>query len=164
LGKRYKVALIFGQTCSPTGEVDPRLEAKVVDVGVPFLLENENGLLVISGAVTREGFPSEAEGAMKFVPKELQPRVRLETRATSTGENVKFTREMLEQEGMPIESMLGVSTSGHKKRIVFWLERLWPEMMPRFSYQSAGKDTPRELRIHRLIYVLTRLDPNEKFA
>ncbi len=89
-------------------------------------------LIVFSGAtspVTRDRFPhGEAlqyrdEALRLGVPEDV---IVLETRATSTEENVVFTRELLAQRGIAIDSALFICRPSQERRAYLLAARLWP--------------------------------------
>lgn len=120
----------------------------------------EDPLLVISGGVTRPGLPSEAEGAMALVPENLRSVVRLEKKSLSTRQNLRFTRELLRD--TRIDSLIVVSGYGQEQRARFLFRTIWPEVFHKLSFESVGRDTFREYLLHKLLYLLTVIDPQEK--
>ncbi|ADG89185.1 YdcF family protein [Thermobispora bispora] len=109
------------------------------DIGVARCAADlyRNGLfprIVFTGAnapTTIERFPrGEAvhfrEEAVKLgVPGEA---ILLETRATNTGENIAFTRELLAELGIEVRSVTLISRPYQERRAYATCRRLWPEV------------------------------------
>lgn len=94
-----------------------------------------------------EGLLTEPE-AVKFahvamrcgVPKE---RILLEDRSTNTAENIRFTRQLLQDKGIAHEHILGVHQPFMERRISAAMGVYWPEL--RFSVTSPQVTIPEYL-------------------
>jgi uncharacterized SAM-binding protein YcdF (DUF218 family) len=64
------------------------------------------------------------------VPRE---RILLETRARHTGENLTFTRQLLADRGIGVDSVLLVSRPHHQRRARATARKVWPEVRVRTS-------------------------------
>jgi hypothetical protein len=84
--------------------------------------------LIISGGVTVQGAPSEAELILQAVVKCGIPKdiIVLEDKATNTGENVIFARDKLN--GHAIEEILLIGKISSKRRYVMTVKKHWPEI------------------------------------
>ncbi len=54
--------------------------------------------------------------------------VLLEPRATNTGENIEFAKEVLAEAGVPVSSVLLVSKPYEERRSYAMMRKLWPEV------------------------------------
>ncbi|MFI6401407.1 YdcF family protein [Streptomyces sp. NPDC050548] len=96
----------------------------------------------ISGA-TRERFPrGEAvhyrEHALSLgVPDEA---ILLEPKATNTGQNIGFSREVLENAGIAVTTVLLISMPYMQRRAYATCRKLWPEVEPVCVSQSLSFD------------------------
>ncbi|MFF5505528.1 YdcF family protein [Streptomyces roseolus] len=103
-------------------------------------------LVVFTGATsptTRERMPrGEAvhyrERALELgVPGDV---VLVEPRARNTGENIRFSRELLAERGTPVDSVLLVSKPYEERRAYATARKLWPGV--EFVCASAPMDLP----------------------
>ena len=62
-------------------------------------------------------------------------RIRTETRATNTGENIRFTRDLLAAEGVHPRSATLVTRPYQQRRAYATARKLWPEIEVRGSAQ-----------------------------
>lgn len=88
------------------------------------------------GNFTREIW-DEAE-AVKFarVAEEMgvpRDKILIEDQSTNTGDNVLFTRELLDKRSIHPDSMLLVHKPYMERRVLATFQTLWPEMLARVS-------------------------------
>ncbi len=57
----------------------------------------------------------------------------LESRSTNTGENVRFTRELLAEQGMAVQSVIAVQKPYMERRTYATIRKQWPEVALRVS-------------------------------
>jgi uncharacterized SAM-binding protein YcdF (DUF218 family) len=126
-------------------------DTSVAERGAQLFLEGWAPLLIFSGglgAITRnlwsepeaELFARVARGM--GVPGE---RILVETRSTNTGENVRFTRRLLEERGLDPESFILVQKPYMERRAYATFKRYWPEKRavvtsPQFSFEEYLKN------------------------
>ena len=72
-------------------------------------------------------------------------RIIVETRSTNTGENVQFTRRLLEERGLDPESFILVQKPYMERRAYATFKRYWPEKRavvtsPQFSFEDYLKN------------------------
>ncbi|MEV7724418.1 YdcF family protein [Streptomyces sp. NPDC087917] len=106
----------------------------VADVTVDLYQRGMMPLIVFTGATsrtTRERMPrGEAEHyrerALELgVPDSV---ILIEPRARNTGENIRFSRALLADQGVPVESVLLVSKPYEERRSYATARKLWPEV------------------------------------
>jgi uncharacterized SAM-binding protein YcdF (DUF218 family) len=106
----------------------------VADTAVDFYKRGMAPLLLFTGATsptTRERMPrGEAvhyrERALELgVPSEA---ILVEPRAHNTGENIRFSRELLEEAGVEVSSVLLISKPYEERRAYATARKLWPEV------------------------------------
>lgn len=106
----------------------------VADTAVDLYKRGMTPLLLFTGATsptTRERMPrGEAvhyqERALKLgVPSTA---VLVEPRARNTGENIRFSREVLEEAGIEVSSVLLISKPYEERRAYATARKLWPEV------------------------------------
>ncbi|MEV5310710.1 YdcF family protein [Streptomyces sp. NPDC052610] len=106
----------------------------VADTAVDLYKRGMAPLLVFTGATsptTRERMPrGEAvhyqERALELgVPSSA---VLVEPRARNTGENIRFSRELLEEAGVEVSSVLLISKPYEERRAYGTARKLWPEV------------------------------------
>ncbi|MET8577230.1 YdcF family protein [Streptomyces sp. NPDC005012] len=106
----------------------------VADTAVDLYRRGLAPLLLFTGATsptTRERMPrGEAvhyrERALELgVP---ETAVLVEPRARNTGENIRFSRELLDEAGVPVSSVLLISKPYEERRAYATARKLWPEV------------------------------------
>jgi uncharacterized SAM-binding protein YcdF (DUF218 family) len=141
----------------------------VADTAVDMYRRGLTPLLLFTGATsptTRERMPrGEAvhyrERALELgVP---ETAVLVEPRARNTGENIRFSRELLAEAGVPVSSVLLISKPYEERRAYATARKLWPEVeivsastpMTYAEYTDSSGD--ERLVIDMLVGALQRL-------
>lgn len=94
------------------------------------------------------------------VPRE---RIRLEPHSTNTGENVVFTRALLEEEGIRPRTVMAVQKPYMERRTLATFQARWPEVdvvvtSPEIPFESyATADVTADDVIHIMVGDLQRL-------
>lgn len=154
-----KIYLVPGKTLLSDGTI-PEDFVLQMEKAVRLLETTPDSRLVITGGVTQPGFVSEAEAGRTLVPTELWYRTIVETMSSSTRQNLKAVKKLLRH--FQIDGITVISTRGHKTRTRYLFWRLWPEMLPRLSFEFVGPYTVRDRLAHALWLVLTVIDPGER--
>lgn len=141
----------------------------VADTAVDFYKRGMAPLLLFTGATsptTRERMPrGEAvhyrERALELgVPSAA---VLVEPRARNTGDNIRFSRELLEEAGAEVSSVLLISKPYEERRAYATARKLWPEVevisasAPMTFEQYADSIGDARLVIDMLVGALQRL-------
>lgn len=144
-------------------------DTRVAERGAEIFLAGHAPLLVFTGhlgALTSGVWTrSEAEifaevAAERGVPRE---RMLLETRATHTGENVAYTRQLLRERGLPVRSAIAVQKPYMERRTLATFQALWPELQlvvtsPQIDFESyPNAEISRDDVIHIMLGDLQRL-------
>jgi uncharacterized SAM-binding protein YcdF (DUF218 family) len=144
-------------------------DTRVAERGAELMIAGWAPLLVMSGdrgALTKDLWQRPeaevfAEAALRMgVPRD---RILLETRSTNTGENVEFTRRLLEERGLRPRSAIAVQKPYMERRTYATFRRRWPELSlivtsPQLdfdAYTSAG--IPRDEVIQIMVGDLQRI-------
>ncbi|MDV6289142.1 YdcF family protein [Streptomyces sp. UP1A-1] len=104
----------------------------VADTAVSLYKRGMAPLLLFTGATsptTRERMPRGEAIHYKERALELgvpSTAILVEPRARNTGENIRFSRELLEQEGAEVASMLLISKPYEERRAYATARKLWP--------------------------------------
>ncbi len=106
--------------------------------GARLFLRGLAPLLIVSGGRGRytldwprsEAAVLKAEALRLGVPEE---RILLEDRSTNTGENVAFTRRLVEERGLDIRRLILVHVPFMERRVLVTLEKAWPGAAARAS-------------------------------
>ena len=94
------------------------------------------------------------------VPRE---KMLIEDRSTNTGENVRFTRDLLRQRGLELKQAIAVQKPYMERRTLATFRQLWPELevivtSPPLDFDSYANDgISREDVIHIMVGDLQRL-------
>jgi uncharacterized SAM-binding protein YcdF (DUF218 family) len=116
----------------------------VADRGADLFLAGYAPLLVVSGgsgAITRRMWREpEAEVFARRAIERGVPRdqVLLETRSTNTGENVRFTRELLAADGLDPERFIVVQKPYMERRAFATFRQVWPEKQVQVTSPQLG--------------------------
>ena len=158
-------ALKEAQCIVALGSHDTRVAERAAEV----FLEGFAPLLVCSGnlgALTLGRWDRpEAEIFAEVCVRKGVPRDRilLEPRSTNTGENVRFTRALLERQGLEVKTILAVQKPYMERRTFATFRKVWPEIeVCVTSPQIALADYPnaeisKEDVIHIMVGDLQRL-------
>jgi len=108
-------------------------DERVAERGAELFLDNWAPLLIFSGGlgVITRGLWSEPE-AVRFsriaesmgVPSE---RILIEDRSTNTGENVRYTQELLTNAGLDPQRFIAVQKPYMERRTYATFRKIWPE-------------------------------------
>ncbi|MBU6389675.1 YdcF family protein [Patescibacteria group bacterium] len=74
-------------------------------------------------------------------------KVLLETRSSNSGENIRFTKELLEREKIQVKRIIGVQKPYMERRLYATLRKQWPQVAavvtsPQLSYQEYMESSP----------------------
>lgn len=104
-------------------------------------------LIVVSGGVPTDNGALEANRMHDRLVALGVPEtaIRVEDRATNTGENVAFTMQLLKKTGEfdQIKSVLGIGQIHASRRFIMTLEKQWPETVKMFTAPNTFP-VPRE--------------------
>jgi uncharacterized SAM-binding protein YcdF (DUF218 family) len=90
-------------------------------------------------------------------------RIKLETRSTNIGENIKFTRELLLTQGIEPKSITIVSKPSTERRVFATCQRIWPEMKifitsPQIDFsEQLRNNILRDNLIHEMVGDIQRM-------
>jgi uncharacterized SAM-binding protein YcdF (DUF218 family) len=116
----------------------------VADRGADLFLAGYAPLLVVSGgsgAITRRIWeePEAEVFARRAIERGVPPaQVLLETRSTNTGENVRFTRELLAAKGMDPERFLVVQKPYMERRAYATFRQVWSDKQVQVTSPQFG--------------------------
>ena len=92
-------------------------------------------------------------------------KIVVEPQSTNTGENVRFTRALLEEQSLAPQSFILVQKPYMERRTYATFRKQWPEPQPKFSVTSPelgfeeypDADNPRDLVINIMVGDLVRI-------
>ncbi|WP_030869094.1 YdcF family protein [Streptomyces sp. NRRL F-2747] len=119
----------------------------VADTTVDLYRRGMAPLIVFTGATSRTTQARMPRGeAAHYRERALElgvppAAVLVEPRATNTGENIRFTRALLEKRAIEVESVLLVSKPYEERRAYATARKLWPEV--EFISASTPMTLPR---------------------
>ncbi|MCX5147937.1 YdcF family protein [Streptomyces sp. NBC_00320] len=141
----------------------------VADTTVDLYRRGMAPLIVFTGATSRTTQTRMPHGeAVHYRERALElgvppAAVLVEPRATNTGENILFTRALLEENGVDVESVLLVSKPYEERRAYATARKLWPEVeivsasTPMTFHQYVDSISDSRLVIEMLVGALQRL-------
>lgn len=126
-------------------------DTSVAERGARLFLEGWAPLLIFSGGlgvITRNLWSEPEAELFARVAREMgvpAERIVVETRSTNTGENVQFTRRLLEERELDPESFILVQKPYMERRAYATFKRYWPEKRavvtsPQFSFEEYLKN------------------------
>jgi uncharacterized SAM-binding protein YcdF (DUF218 family) len=126
-------------------------DTSVAERGAQLFLEGWAPLLIFSGglgAITRNLWSEPEAELFARVAREMGvpvERILVETRSTNTGENVRFTRRLLEERGLDPANFILVQKPYMERRAYATFKRYWPEKRavvtsPQFSFEEYLKN------------------------
>jgi uncharacterized SAM-binding protein YcdF (DUF218 family) len=145
-------------------------DARVVDRAVELYKQGLGKYIIFSGGfgkhITFDKPEAEvfAEIAIKQgIPKE---KIIIEDKATNTGENILFTKKLLEEKSLHFNSFILVQKPYMERRTYAAFKKLWPEMnccvtSPSVSFEHYSEDTNW---IHTMVGDLLRIKEYPKFG
>lgn len=89
-------------------------------------------------------------------------KIKLETKSTNIGENVRFTRELLQAQGLLVNSITMVSKPSTERRMFATCKKIWPEMRvfftsPRVDFAEQSHSGIQEGLIHEMVGDIQRM-------
>lgn len=145
------------------------LDLRVADRVAELWHEGMAPLVVMSGGLGNftSGFFEKpeadlfAERAIELgVPEEV---IFIENRSTNTGENVSFTRELLQSHGIPVSRVIAVQKPNMERRTFATIRKQWPDIevrvtSPKLSIEDyCNEVVPREMLNHIMVGDLQRI-------
>ena len=144
-------------------------DTRVADRGAELYLQGLAPLLIFSGGLGRltSDIWKETE-ADKFAAISLKMGVPanailIENKSTNTGENILFTRQLLQQKNLNPQSFIGVQKPYMERRSYATFKKVWPEKdiivtSPQISFNDYPTvDLPLEKIIHIMVGDLQRI-------
>lgn len=144
-------------------------DLRVAERGAELFLEGWSPLLVFSGGLgrlTKESWelPEADLFALKAIEKGVPPEsIIIENRSTNTGENIVFTKALLEEKSIIAESFLLVQKPYMERRSYATFENFWPGKKvrvtsPQLSFENyINADFPMEKVINIMVGDLQRI-------
>jgi uncharacterized SAM-binding protein YcdF (DUF218 family) len=88
--------------------------------------------------------------------------ILIENRSSNTGENVLFTRRLLEELGLAVQSVIAVQKPYMERRTYATLRQQWPEVRvqvasPRLSFEEYCRGMDREDVVNIMVGDLQRI-------
>lgn len=129
---------------------------RVAERAADLWLQGFGRFLIVSGGQAHRSSTGQTEAEMyadiakaRGVPPE---RIIVENRASNTGENVLFVRELLEREGFGFQSFLLVQKPYMERRVLATFKRLWPDVecqvaSPEVEFDSYARDASSRDRL-----------------
>jgi uncharacterized SAM-binding protein YcdF (DUF218 family) len=89
-------------------------------------------------------------------------KIKLETKSTNIGENVRFTRELLQAHGLLFNSITMVSKPSTERRMFATCQKIWPDMRvfftsPRLGFAEQSRGGIQEGLIHEMVGDIQRM-------
>lgn len=145
----------MGHTLSPADAIMVLCshDTRVAERGAELFLQGMAPLLIFSGGlgtITRQLMSTpEAEVFAAVAERAGVPRDRMlvENRSTNTGENVSFTRRLLEERGLDVQSFILVQKPYMERRTFATFRKVWPE--PSIAVTSPQVTMDDYLRAYR---------------
>jgi uncharacterized SAM-binding protein YcdF (DUF218 family) len=147
------------------GSNDTRVAERAVELFkqgyAPYLVFSGN-----TGALTKKLFSKpEAEVFADIATRKGVPEsaILIENRSTNTGENIRFTKALLEEKAIKPHSIIAVQKPYMERRTYATVMKLWPEIdwmitSPQLSFEEyPTPEQPKELAINIMVGDLQRI-------
>jgi hypothetical protein len=159
------VVLVLGKKPLPGGALGKEAVWQIVEA--EHLLSQpkwRDAVLVIAGGKTLEDFPfSEARVFLSKFREESRNRAILEEESTTTPENIRNTRVILEGLGIEVDEMVVVSTWAHCLEVCLsTIPHFWSGVWWRTSYASSPSGSWKGSRDHLGAMILRIFDPHDR--
>lgn len=144
-------------------------DLRVAERAASLYLEGYAPLIVMSGGLgnlTRDIWTeSEADKFAGIAVKMGVPpnRILIENRSTNTGENIQFSRELLQKKGIPVNSLIVVQKPYMERRSYATIRKQWPEpevlvTSPQIPFEDyPNTDIPLERVVQIMVGDLQRI-------
>jgi len=141
-------------------------DLRVAERGAELFLEGWAPLLVFSGglgSITRRLWTDSEADQFARRARELgvpEESILIENQSTNTGENIRFTRQLLTDHGINPEKLILVQKPYMERRSFATFQKLWPEMdvvvtSPQVSFTTYLNDyAAKELSAHEVISIM----------
>lgn len=147
------------------------LDTRVAHHAAGLYLKGLAPLLIFSGGsgkLTAGRFDASEADAFAFIAKSLgvpEDKIITEGKSQNTGENVRFTYDLLQQRGLSIGSFILVQKPYMERRTWATFAKQWPDAQTRFDVTSPDisfeeyfdEQNPRELIYNVMVGDLVRL-------
>jgi uncharacterized SAM-binding protein YcdF (DUF218 family) len=121
-------------------------DLRVAERGARLFLEGLAPLLIFSGglgSITRALMTSPEADQFAAIARQMgvpADRILIENKSTNTGENVQFTRALLEARGLSIHSFIVVQKPYMERRSYATFRKVWPEPAVRVTSPQVSMD------------------------
>ena len=144
-------------------------DLRVAERGAELFLQGLAPLLIFSGGLgnlTREIWDEPEARKFARIARKLgvpEAAILIEDQSTNTGDNVRFTKRLLEERGLDPMSFILVQKPYMERRTYATFRRLWPDKeavvtSPRISYDAyPTEEIPLERVIHVMVGDLQRI-------
>ncbi len=135
----------------------------VAEWAADLYLQKYAPLIIVSGGIGKDKYFSREE-AFEFkdiilgkgVPEE---KILIEDKASNTGENILFTKELLNKKNINVQKVIAVQKPYMERRTYAAIKKLWPEVdvvvtSPKVSYEEYGD---RDRFLHVMVGDLIRI-------
>lgn len=147
------------------------LDTRVAERAAQLFLDGYGTHLIFSGGagkLTRDRFTKPEADIFADVALQMgvpADKIITEPRSTNTGENVRFTRELLQQEGLQLRSFILVQKPYMERRTFATFSKQWPDPNTEFTVTSPNlewdeypnADNPRDLVMNIAVGDLIRI-------
>ena len=147
------------------------LDIRVAERAAQLFLDGYGKHLIFSGGagkLTRDRFTKPEADIFADVALQMgvpADKIIIEPRSTNTGENVRFTRELLLQEGLQLRSFILVQKPYMERRTFATFSKQWPDPNTEFTVTSPNlewdeypnADNPRDIVINIAVGDLIRI-------
>jgi uncharacterized SAM-binding protein YcdF (DUF218 family) len=144
-------------------------DLRVAERGAELFLEDFAPLLIFSGGLgnlTREIWDEPEARKFARIARSLgvpEESMLIEDRSTNTGDNVRFTKKLLQEQGLDPMSFILVQKPYMERRTYATFRKVWPEKnavvtSPAIPFEDyANEEIPLERVIHTMVGDLQRI-------
>ncbi len=147
------------------------LDIRVAERGAELLLSGYGQYLIFSGGVgklTADRFAKPEAAVFADIASQMGvpgDKIIIESKSTNTGENVRFTYDLLQEKGVHPRSLILVQKAYMERRTYATFKKQWPDPQTEFTVTSPpldfasypNEDNPKDLVIHVMVGDLVRI-------
>lgn len=147
------------------------LDPRVAERAAQLYLEGFGGLLIFSGGfseITRSMFEGSEADHFAAIARRMgvpEDRIIIENKSTNTGENVRFTYDLLKSKSLHLHSFILVQKPYMERRTYATFKKQWPDLdtqitvtSPQIPYEKYFNDeNPKDLTINLMVGYLQRI-------
>jgi hypothetical protein len=157
-----RIIIVHGEKPTRQGKMHIEFQARL-EKAIRIANSGKCDLIVITGGKTRKNACSEAQMAAKYLSDKIRVPVFLEDKSSTTSENVRFAKTLIEKEKIFIDSVVVIVRKSCVAKAEHFYRHFWKEAYEKASFIGAlDTHTLFYHLIAHFLFLLAVADPKEK--